>query len=207
MKQQSQNPLPPQYLERLRAGDQALFAELVRDHHHALVALSRQFVGSADAEEIVQNAWIKAYQAIAGFEGRSGVRTWLSRIVINEARMWLRRQGREVALEDIGHGGGDALADRFSARGQWLHPPVEWHADSPDSLLTGDELAECLEKLLESMPPNQRSLLEMRDSAGLSFDVICNELAVSASNARVLLHRARGQLFKLVDHYQETGEC
>lgn len=206
MKQPSQNSPSPEDLERLRAGDQALFAELVRDHHHALVALSRQFVGSAEAEEIVQNAWIKAYQAIAGFEGRSAVRTWLSRIVINEARMWLRRQGREVALEDIGTGG-DALADRFSARGHWLHPPVEWHADSPDSLLTSDELAECLEKLLAGMPANQRSLLEMRDSAGLSFEAICNELAVSASNARVLLHRARGQLFKLVDHYQETGEC
>ena len=57
------------------------------------------------------------------------------------------------------------------------------------------------------MPDQQRAMLELRDASGLGFDEICNELTITASNARVLLHRARTQLFKLVDHYQETGEC
>lgn len=64
-----------QTLSRLRAGDQSLFGELVKAHHHALLALARTIAGDADAEEIVQNGWIKAYGSIAGFEGRAQVRT------------------------------------------------------------------------------------------------------------------------------------
>ena len=71
----------------------------------------------------------------------------------------------------------------------------------------GDALRDCLENLLTALPEHQRALLEMRDSSDLPFDEICNTLSISASNARVLLHRARAQLFKLVNRYQETGEC
>lgn len=188
--------------------DRALFSEWVRAHHRALIALATPIVGHSDAEEIVQMAWVKAYRAAAGFEGRSSLRTWLSRIVINEARMWLRKHKREVFLEDLaGEQGGDVLLDRFAASGSWQRPPTQWHADSPDELLTADQLADCLRHLLETLPANQRAMLEMRDVGQLGFDEICNTLGISASNARVQLHRARARLFGLVDRYQETGEC
>jgi RNA polymerase sigma-70 factor (ECF subfamily) len=197
-------------LAQLRSGDPVLFAELVRDHHRALIALTVPIVGISEAEEVVQNAWLKAYQAIGSFAGKSAIRTWLGSIAINEAKMQLRQRKRELLFSD--HGGEDlntedSLAERFTGQGQWQHPPADWHTDSPESLLTGEQLAECLERLLTAMPASQRCLLEMRDASGLSFDQICNELTISASNARVLLHRARTQLFNLVDHYQETGEC
>ena len=64
-----------------------------------------------------------------------------------------------------------------------------------------------MEKTLGKMPDNQRLVLELRDLQGMDFDDICNMLDVSASNVRVLLHRARARLFELVDHFQETGEC
>lgn len=196
-------------LARLKGGDQTLFAELVRDHHRALVALVTPIVGPSEAEEAVQNAWLKAYHAIAGFEERSQIRTWLGRIAINEAKMQLRQRKRELLFSDWGNPdqGNDPLASRFQEDGHWQDPPSDWHVDSPDSLLMGEHLADCLERLLTEMPANQRSMLEMRDASGLPFEEICNELSISASNARVLLHRARTQLFKLVDHYQETGEC
>lgn len=196
-------------LERLKGGDQGLFAELVRDHHRALVALVTPIVGASEAEEVVQNAWLKAYKAIAGFEERAQIRTWLGRIAINEAKMQLRQRKRELLFSDWGHQdqNSDPLASRFAEDGHWQDPPSDWHVDSPDSLLMGEQLANCLERLLTEMPDNQRSMLEMRDTSGLPFEEICNELSISASNARVLLHRARTQLFKLVDHYQETGEC
>lgn len=196
-------------LQKLREGDRALFAELVKDHHRALVALATPIVGVSEAEEVVQNAWVKAYKTIAGFEGRSRVRTWLGRIVINEAKLQLRSRKRESLFGDMAgeSESSDAFMDRFAGNGSWQKPPVNWHVDSPDSLLMSEELAECLERLLDAMSTNQRALLEMRDGTGLPFEEICNELSISASNARVLLHRARGRLFNLVDHYQETGEC
>ena len=197
-------------LAQLKSGDPVLFAELVRDHHRALIALTVPIVGISEAEEVVQNAWLKAYQAIGSFAGKSAIRTWLGSIAINEAKMQLRQRKRESLFSDHGEENQyteDSLARRFTERGHWQHPPAHWHTDSPESLLTGEQLAECLEKLLTAMPDNQRCILEMRDASGLPFDEICSELTVSSANARVLLHRVRTQLFKLVDHYEETGEC
>ncbi len=197
---------PSEQLQALRAGDGATFRELVRDHHRALMAVAVNIVGQSDAEEVVQIGWIKAHQNIERFEGRSSIRTWLTRIIINESKMWLRKYKRERTLHtDIDEP--LPLADRFREDGHWHKPPSAWHSDSPYDLLTASELADCLDQLLADMPGQQRSLLEMRDAGGLPFDEICNELTITASNARVLLHRARTQLFKLVDHYQETGEC
>ncbi|MFU8764351.1 MAG: RNA polymerase sigma factor [Haliea sp.] len=192
-----------------KAAADAYFASLVRDHHRALIALAVPIVGVSEAEEVVQNAWLKAYRAIDSFEGRAAIRTWLSKIVINEARMQLRSRKREVFLEDQAgdSGSGNALDDCFREDGRWSTPPVTWSMDSPEGLLMEVDLMHCLDKLLERMSGNQRAVLEMRDSNELSFDEICNMLDISASNARVLLHRARTELFKLVNHYQETGEC
>ncbi len=183
------------------------FARLVREHHRALIALAVPIVGASEAEEVVQNAWVKAYQAIDRFEGRAKIRTWLSRIVINEAKMQLRSRRREILQSDYDDRGDDAMADRFDDRGHWAHPPATWSDDAPEALLSSRTLQDCLGALFERMPDNQRIVLELRDSDGMSFDDICNDLAISASNARVLLHRARAQLYQLVDHYQETGEC
>lgn len=196
-------------LQRLKEGDQSLFAELVRDHHRALIAFAVPIVGQSEAEEVVQNAWLKAHQAIDRFEGRAHIRTWLGRIVINEAKMQLRQRGRELLFSDwrCDNESDDALADRFSHNGSWQTPPTQWDMDTPDGLLMREDLASCLEELLNAMPANQRAVLELRDTTGFSFEDICNELSLSASNARVILHRARNQLFKLVDHYEETGEC
>ncbi len=192
-------------LAALQRGDEVAFAGAVRLHHRALLAVASAIVGADDAEEAVQNSWIKAHAALGQFEGRSTLRTWLTRIVINECRMLLRGRRPTISLDEatVGH----PLADRFTANGHWNKPPIPWHEDTPDGLLMEQELEQCLQRLLATMPEQQRAVLELRDSGGLEFAEICNELTVSASNARVLLHRARSQLFKLVDQYQETGEC
>ena len=110
---------------------------------------------------------------------------------------------------DIGSDGNDTdpLETRFNSRQQWQKPLIQWSDESPEQLLMRDQLAHCLKKLLARMPAKQRAMLAMRDHAQLDFAEICNELAVSASNARVLLYRARTQLVALIDHYEETGEC
>lgn len=184
------------------------FADWVRDYHHALIAVAVPLVGVSEAEEVVQNAWLKAYQAMAKFEGRSSVRTWLTRIVINESKMQLRSRKRETLMVDTSVADEPPImSERFDERGHWSQPLVSWGESGPDQLLSRDQLVDCLERLFERMPQQQRIVLELRDSSELPFDEICNELELSASNARVLLHRARGQVLKLVDHFEETGEC
>ncbi len=195
----------PEFIERLRQGDRAAFGLLVKAHHNMLLATARTMLSPADAEEAVQDGWIAAHRAIAKFEGRSLLRTWLTRIVINQARMMLRKGGREIQFDPTDEQ--DPLAHRFRDGGHWDHPPQHWDLSGPDALLTRDELRHCMEKTLGKMPDNQRLVLELRDLQGMDFDDICNMLDVSASNVRVLLHRARARLFELVDHFQETGEC
>lgn len=187
------------------------FARLVREHHRALIGIATPIVGPSEAEEVVQNAWLKAHRAIGQFEGRAQIRTWLGRIVINEARMQLRKRRRESLFSDWlpaeDETEGDIMAERFSPNGHWNTPPMQWNLDTPETLLLREDLAECLQKLLDTLPASQRAVLELRDTLELSFEEICNELSISASNAKVLLHRARLKLFRLVDHYEETGEC
>ena len=119
--------------------------------------------------------------------------------------MMLRKGGREIQFDPTDEQ--DPLSHRFRDGGHWDHPPQHWDLSGPDALLTRDELRHCMEKTLGKMPDNQRLVLELRDLQGMDFDDICNMLDVSASNVRVLLHRARARLFELVDHFQETGEC
>jgi len=181
-------------LDGLRTGEERAFEELVRRHHRALLAVARSIVGESEAEEVVQIAWIKAHRALPAFEGRSSLRTWLSRIVMNEGRMQLRSRKREVFIDDAFAGDGDALTDRFQPSGAWSSPPHQWQEDSPEALLTAEHLQDCLQRLMREMPDNQRVLLEMRDAGGIDFDQICNALEISASNARVLLHRCTGSV-------------
>lgn len=193
-------------LPRLRQGDRAAFEILVRKLHGNLNSVARSMLSNGEAEEAVQDAWISVYRNIGGFEGRSTLKTWITRIVINECRMRLRKAGREINLDwDVE--GPDALADRFQANGHWQQMPVTWDFQAPEQILEEQDLRECMEKNLQKMAPQQRLMIELRDIQGLSFEDICNMLDISASNARVLLHRARAQIFGVVEHYQETGEC
>lgn len=195
------------WLDRLKTGDKAAFSRLVAAYHHKLVAVARAIVGDSIADEVVQEAWVSAYQAMARFEGRSSLKTWLTRIVINEARTRLRHESRLISLDTAPYDEPESLEVRFEADGHWAQAPVNWDTASPEQLLTGEELADCLEGTLEDMPRMQKAVLTLRDVEGEELAEICNMLAVSESNVRVLLHRARARVYNMVNRFQETGEC
>lgn len=183
------------------------FDELIRTHYSSMLVVAGQIVGHAIADEVVQEAWVSIHKALPSFEGRSSIKTWIMRITINEAKTRLRKESRYISLEAFGEEGSGLRSDRFNAQGGWLHPTNQWHDESPDALLTNEEMGDCIESNMQSMPEMQQSVFTLKDIEGLSFDDICNILDVSASNARVLLHRARLKLFSTVEHFQETGEC
>lgn len=193
---------------RLRARDQGACASWVREHHGRLVAVARAIVGDAQAEEVVQEAWMAAFRALGQFEGRSSLGTWLTRIVINAARGRLRQQKRLPTVSlDADDGEGLPLSERFDAHGHWEHPLSRWAADSPEEMLSREQLAECLQHYLGELPPAQQSALLLRDQAGLEFADIAEALATTEGNVRVLVHRARLRLLAVMNRFEEIGEC
>ncbi|WP_031209635.1 RNA polymerase sigma factor [Marinobacter sp. EVN1] len=190
----------------LRDGDNLAFQEAVRSFTPGMLAVARFYLDETAAEDVVQDCWVAVIDAIQKFEGRSGLKTWLHRIVANRCKNRLRASKREVPLDDS-DGLEPELAERFNARGHWQLPPRLKFHESADTLMENGALNQCLDKHLAALPETQRSALILYEAHQHKSDDLCNILGVSASNLRVLLHRARQKIFLMVETFQETGEC
>lgn len=190
-----------QLIAGLLKQEQAAYREAISKYQAAMLSLARSIAGPSIADEIVQESWLSMIKALSGFESRSSLKTWLLRIVANEARTRLRRENRYQSLDS---GDEDQLADRFGANGHWLTPPFEW---DPAALMDSQDLKQCLDRSMSSLSGLQASAIKLKQQHGLASKDICNILDVSESNLRVLLHRARVRLFQVVEHFQQTGEC
>lgn len=172
---------------KLRSGDEAAFAMLVRAHHGALVRLATTIVGSrAVADEVVQDTWLAVVRGVDRFEGRSSLRTWLFRILVNRARTTAGKERRAESVADID-------SDRFDATGVWAAPPVPW-ADQVDDRLVAQQLAPLARTAIDTLPDAQRQVLLLRDVEGLAAADVAELLGLSDGNQRVLLHRARARV-------------
>jgi RNA polymerase sigma-70 factor, ECF subfamily len=181
-------------VERLRAGDRAAFADVIDRHGGALLRFARTFLkNEALAEEVVQDTWLAALDGLDGFAARSSLRTWLFTILANKGRNRAVREGRSVPWSALG-GGEDGPAvdpDRFQADGQWKEAPGRWTEENPERLALGAETRAAIEAAIASLPEPQRSVITLRDVEGLEAEEICRLLAITLTNQRVLLHRAR----------------
>ncbi len=200
-------PDDSQLLERLLAGEQKAYKELVSTYQSAMRAVAYAIVGSRQADEAVQDAWLAVVRNLTGFQGRSSLKTWLLTITANAAKNRYKQNRREVLLDDLPSPHGTIGDERFAADGHWAVAPHAWHEDTPEALLSEDELRQCLEHTLLSLSELQSSVLLLRERQGLELEDICNLLGISLSNVRVLLHRARLKVFATVEHFEETGEC
>ncbi|MDD2051387.1 RNA polymerase sigma factor [Pseudomonas putida] len=197
----------PLLLQRLLAGEQRAFKELVSTYQGAMRAVAYAIVGNRHADEVVQDAWLAVVRNLAGFEGRSSLKTWLLTITANAAKNRYKQNRREVLLDDLPSPHGTIGEQRFSSDGHWLLAPYAWHEDTPEALLSEEELRECLESTLLSLSQLQCSVLLLRERQGLELEEICNLLGLSLSNVRVLLHRGRLKVFATIEHFEETGKC
>ncbi|MDT4787850.1 ECF RNA polymerase sigma-E factor [compost metagenome] len=200
-------PADADLLPRLLAGEQGAFRELIGAYQSAMRAVAYAIVGQRYADEVVQDAWLAVVRNLDGFQQRSSLKTWLLTIVANAARSRLKQYRREVLLDDLPAPHGTVGDARFADDGHWAARLPAWHEDSPEALLTEDELRECLEKTLLSLSEMQRGVLLLRERQGLELEEICNLLEISLSNVRVLLHRGRLKLFATLEHFEETGQC
>jgi RNA polymerase sigma-70 factor, ECF subfamily len=188
-------------LTHASAGDEQAFVRLVERHHPAMLRLARVFVSStAVAEEVVQDTWLAALRGIDGFAGRSTLKTWLLRILVNRARSTGVREHRSVPIGDAGPAVDRA---RFDASGAWMAPPQHWIEDSDDRLLA-EGLAERIQTTLRDLSPRQREVVTLRDVEGLTSREVCEVLEITEANQRVLLHRARSHLRQALEEFVRT---
>ncbi|MDT8371273.1 MAG: RNA polymerase sigma factor [Gammaproteobacteria bacterium] len=187
-------------LARIKNGELAAFETLVSQYHSKLTAIARSFVGQAFADEIVQDSWEAAIKSIDKFEERSSLSTWLTQIVINRSKTRLKRENRQSSLDA---GWQDPDAADFDHNERWSSPPQPWHDDTPEQLLSSEQLRNLISDALENLPENQGAVIRLHDLEGVELNEICNIIDVSQSNVRVLLHRARLTIRKVIDEYQQ----
>jgi RNA polymerase sigma-70 factor, ECF subfamily len=204
---------PDRDLAALRSGDEAAFRELYRRKHGMLKRIARRFVASdAVAEEVVQETWLAVVNGIDRFQGRSSLDTWISSILVNQARKHGVRERRSVPFCCVGSREADQPSvdpDRFERDGDawpghWATPPRPWQ--HPERRLLSLEAREHLKRALEQLPERQRLVVGLRDIEGCSAEETCALLELSEENQRVLLHRGRSRLRAALDQYLE-GEA
>jgi RNA polymerase sigma-70 factor (ECF subfamily) len=189
-------------LLRLRSGDERAFVSLVERYHQPMLQLAASFVPSlAVAEEVVQDTWLAVLRGLEGFEGRSSLKTWLFRILVNRARTTGVREQRSVPVADP-----EPVVDlsRFDASGGWADPPEHWIEAAEDRMEAG-KLVNRIRTWMDVLPARQREVVLLRDVEGMSSEEVCTVLALSEGNQRVLLHRGRSRLRQLFeDEFREV---
>ncbi|HYU61082.1 MAG TPA: sigma-70 family RNA polymerase sigma factor [Solirubrobacterales bacterium] len=198
----------PELVAALRSGDEGAFASLVDAYSGPLLRLARMYVASdAVAQEVVQETWMGVIRGIDRFEGRSSLRTWIFRILVNVARTRGQREARSVPFSSVADPSGDEPSvdpDRFlGPEGRhpnaWALAPTQWEAPE-ESLLSGEARSVILEAIQE-LPPAQREVITLRDVAGWPSREVADALEISDGNQRVLLHRARSKVRTALEAY------
>lgn len=176
-------------LERLQRGDEAAITALIVRHDDALRRLARRLVSTgASADEVVQDTWLAVLAGLPSFAGRSSLKTWIFRILMNRARTRFVREARLVPVSALGTAEDTSAPD--AATGEDIHDDRE----TPRQALQRKQLAGALEAAMAALPERQRRVIMLRDALGWSTEDVCSELALNETNQRVLLHRARARL-------------
>ena len=183
-------------LDALRSGDRAEFALLVDEYYEMIYRLAIKMVNNPqDAEDILQETFIKAYRHLEKFDGRSSLSTWLYRIATNEALMFLRRQKPEPVSVD-------QTLDTSEGEVEPLQI-IDW-SSLPEEELMSAEAQVYLDKAVEKLSPSLRVVFVLRDIQSLSTRETAEVLNISETAVKTRLSRARLQLREeLTSYYGE----
>jgi RNA polymerase sigma-70 factor, ECF subfamily len=205
------SPEDRRLVEALRAGDERAFAELLRKLSPTMVRVAMNYVPTrAVAEEVVQETWLAVLEGLPRFEGRSSLKTWILRILMNRAMTRGQRERRSVPFSALFDPATDREEpaidpDRFQGPngphpGGWAQPPRRWE-DSPERGVLSAETLGQVRQAIEGLPPSQREVITLRDVAGWTSQEVCNTLGITETNQRVLLHRARTKVRAALERY------
>lgn len=180
-------------LEALRNGDRTEFARLVESYDTPIYRLAlKMLANEQDAEDVLQTTFLKAFQHIRDFEGRSSLSTWLYRIAVNEALMLLRRKGPEISMD----------ADPEDAEGEMPMPKqfTDW-SYLPEQEFISTEVKKQLDRAIQKLPEKLRLVFLLRDIEGLSIKETSETLNLTETAVKTRLLRARLQLRELLSTY------
>ncbi|WP_254715983.1 RNA polymerase sigma factor [Actinomadura sp. WMMB 499] len=206
--------LPPDELivERLRAGDEEIFALLLDAWCPGLMRLALTFVSTkSSAEEVVQETWLAVIRGIDGFEGRSSLKTWVYRIMVNTAKARGSRESRTLPFASLLPEDSGPTVDPSRFRGQDDEWPRHWASGQeprpwqlPEEQALRGEVQRVIADALDALPPRLRTVITLRDVEGYRSDEVCDLLEISPGNQRVLLHRARAAVRRELENYFST---
>jgi len=189
----------------LRAGDEAVFMALVDELGPSMLRLAMQFTPTrAVAEEVVQETWVAVLNGLDRFEGRSSLKTWIMRILVNRAKTRGTRERRTVPFAALAaaEADGDFTAvdpERFNPADHsrwphhWASPLPRWET-LPEGAAESRETLAAAREAIDELPEMQRTVILLRDVEGWDGPQVSNALGISETNQRVLLHRARSKV-------------
>jgi RNA polymerase sigma-70 factor, ECF subfamily len=171
-----------QLVQRVQAGDKAAFNLLVLKYQHRVLKLVSRFVSdAAEAEDVAQEAFIKAYRALASFRGDSAFYTWLYRIAINTAKNALVSSRRRPVDFDL---------DLQDPEQYDRHARLK-ESDTPEGVLLTEEIRDVVEKAMEQLPEDLRTAIVLRELEGLSYEEIAEAMDCPVGTVRSRIFRAR----------------
>jgi RNA polymerase sigma-70 factor (ECF subfamily) len=184
---------------RAKAGDMDAFSELVQHYDRRVFRMAKQITqNDDDAEDVLQESFLKAYSHLDDFQGNSKFYTWLVRIAVNEALMKLRkrRSDRTVPLDDPIDTGEDSVIREIAV----------WE-DNPEQRYSREEMAALLDQAIQSLKPAYRTVFVLRDIEEMSIEETAEALSLSISAVKSRLLRARLQLReKLTRQFKRKGD-
>lgn len=179
------------HLEALQSGDPRGFDEAYRAYHPVMLRVARRYSSPSVAEDVTQEAWLAAINAISSFEGRSSLKTWLCRIVVNKALSSWREHRREFpatpSLE---------LLSESSPEFCSLGPPS--HLSEPEMAVQRTRVRDQIRVEMKTMNRDHANALLLKGMSALTGSQVSDVLDISHGNLRVILHRARSELAALI---------
>lgn len=170
-------------VERIQSGDQEAFGLLVNKYQRKLLRLVMRFVrDTAEAEDVTQEAFIKAYRALPSFRGESAFYTWLYRIGVNTAKNWLVANARRMpTVSDITDEDGEGIDDSGLLRDD----------QTPDRILLSKQIGATVDAAMDALPEDLRTAITLREIDGLSYEEIALVMDCPIGTVRSRIFRAR----------------
>jgi RNA polymerase sigma-70 factor (ECF subfamily) len=185
-------------LSLLKSGDQAEFAKLVEQHSDLIYKLAiKMLANDQDAEDVLQETFLKAFRSIDSFRGNSSISTWLYRIATNEALMLIRKRKQEKKQIDIDK--------EDEEEGDYPLQIVDWAALPEDQLLTDESIA-YLNIIVQKLTPALRIVFILRDVMNQSVKETAEVLDISETAVKTRLSRARLRLRQQLSKYFRQGK-
>jgi len=193
---ENNQPSEEEIIKKIVAGEKKLYEIIIRKYNTRLYRIGMSIVNDDDeVEDIMQNAYIKAYENLIKFEGKSSFGTWLVRILINESLLQLKKKKRFVSMEDQENN--KTIVSRLNGLSE---------KETPSTSLINKELAKALENSLSELPEKYRMVFVMREMEDMSIAETMSLLEISEANVKVRLNRAKQMLRSKLDGFYKSDQ-